>query len=127
MAQENVLNAMRAISARIDLYHFDHVTPGAKELIYKLKLMIGSISLMLVQLSKRKEVEEQAGKVKELKIDADMLLLLSLGENYESPNENTRDMLKIIKWSHIFDRIEEALADVEVLANIIEGISLKNA
>jgi len=127
MAHENALNSMRAISARIGLYHFDHVTPGAKELIHKLKLMFGSISLMLVQLSKRKEVEEQAEKVKELKIEADMLLLLSLGENYECPNENTLDLLEIIKWSHIFDRIEEALANAEILANTIEGISLKNA
>ena len=127
MAQENALNSMRAISARIGLYNFDHVTPGAKELVYKLKLMFGSISLMLVQLSKRKEVEEQAEKVKELKIEADMLLLLSLGENYECANENTRDLLEIIKWSHIFDRIEDALAHAEILANTIEGISLKNA
>jgi uncharacterized protein len=127
MAQENLLNAMRAISARIGLYNFDHVTPGAKELVRKLNLMINSISLMLVELSKRKEVEKHAEIVKELKIEADMLLLLSLGENYESPNENTRDLLEIIKWSHIFDRIEEALANAEVLANTIEGISLKNA
>ena len=127
MAQENALNSMRAISARIGLYNFDHVTPGAKELVNKLKLMFGFISIMLLQLSKRKEVEEQAEKVKELKIEADMLLLLSLGENYECPNENTRDLLEIIKWSHIFDRIEDALAHAEILANTIEGISLKNA
>jgi uncharacterized protein Yka (UPF0111/DUF47 family) len=127
MAQENVLNAMRAISARIGLYNFDHVTPGAKELVHKLKLMIGFTSRMIVQLSKRKDVEEQAGKVKELKIEADMLLLLSLGENYETPIESNRDLLEIIKWSHIFDRIEEAIAGAEFLANVIEGISLKNA
>lgn len=127
MAQENALNAMRAISARIGLYHFDHVTPAAKELVQKLKLMTESTSLMLVQLSKRREVEELAGKVKEIKIEADMLLLLALGENYESSNENTRDLLEIIKWSHIFDRIEEAIANAEILANVIEGISLKNA
>ncbi len=127
MAQENLLNAMRAISARIGLYNFDHVTPGAKELVRKLRLINTSISMMLVELSKRKEVEKHAEIVKELKIEADMLLLLSLGENYESPNENTRDLLEIIKWSHIFDRIEEALANAEVLANTIEGISLKNA
>jgi uncharacterized protein Yka (UPF0111/DUF47 family) len=127
MAQENLLNAMRAISTRIGFYHFDQITPGAKELINKLRSMIGSISSMLEQLGKRKNVEEHSRKVKEIKIEADIMLLLSLGENYESRNENTRDLLEIIKWSHIYDRIEETFTGAEVLANVIEGITLKNA
>ncbi len=127
IAQENVLNSIRAISTRIGLYHFDKITPGTKDLVHKLKLMIESISLMLEQLSKRKEVEEHAEKVRALKIEADMLLLLLLGENYERPTENTSDLLEIIKWSHIYDRIEVAIANAEILANIIEGITLKNA
>jgi uncharacterized protein Yka (UPF0111/DUF47 family) len=127
MAQENVLNSMRAISTRIGLYHFDQIPPGTKDLVLKLKLMIESISLMLEQLSKRKEVEEHAEKVRELKKEADMLLLLLLGENYERRAENASDLLEIIKWSHIYDRIEETFANAEVLANVIEGITLKNA
>ena len=127
MAQENVLNSIRAISTRIGLYHFDKITPGTKDLIYKLKLMIESISLMLEQLSKRKEVEEYAEKVRELKIEADMLLLVLLGENYERQIESTSDLLEIIKWSHIYDRIEVTFAHAEVLAHEIEGITLKNA
>ncbi len=127
MAQESVLNAFRAISTRIGLYHFKVITPGTKELIHKMKLMIGSVSLMLEHLSKREEVEECADKVREMKIEADMLLLLLLGEIYESQIDDTGDLLTVIKWSHIYDRIEEAFANIEVLANVIEGITLKNA
>jgi len=127
MAHENVLNSMRAISTRIGLYHFPQISPGTKDLLLKLKLMIGSISLMLEQLSKKKEVEEQAEKVREIKIEADMLLLLLLGENYERKVDINSDLLEIIKWSHIYDRIEVAFANAEELANVIEGISLKNA
>ena len=36
-------------------------------------------------------------------------------------------LLSIIKWSHIYDRIEEAVARVEALADILEGVMLKNA
>jgi hypothetical protein len=36
-------------------------------------------------------------------------------------------LLEIIKWSHIFDRIEQAIVRTEDLANVIEGISLKYA
>ena len=127
MAQESYLNSMRAISTRIGLYHFTEITPGTKDLMHKLKLMTGSISLMLEQLSKRKEVEQQAEKVRELKIEADMLLLLLLGENYERQINQTSDLLEIVKWSHIYDRMEESFACAELLSNIIEGITLKNA
>ena len=127
MAQESVLNSFRAISTRIGLYHFKEITPGTKELIHKMKLMIESVSTMLDHLSKREEVEECADRVREMKIEADMLLLLLLGEIYESQIDHTGDLLTIIKWSHIYDRIEEAFANIEVLANVIEGITLKNA
>ncbi|MFH0760328.1 MAG: DUF47 family protein [Bacteroidota bacterium] len=127
MAQENILNSMRAISTRIGLYHFQQIPPGIKDLMLKLKFMIGSISLMLHQLSKKKQVEEHAEKVREIKVEADMLLLLLLGEIYERPVENTASLLEIIKWSHIYDRIEVAFADAGELANVLEGISLKNA
>jgi len=127
MAQENLLNSIRAISTRIGLYHFNQITPGTKDLVHKLKLMIESISVMLEQLSKKKEVEEHAEQVRELKKDADMLLLLLLGENYEHRIDSTGDLLEIVKWSHIYDRIEVAFANSEVLANVIEGITLKNA
>ena len=127
MAQENFMNSIRAISTRIGLYHFSEIVPGSRDLILKLKLMMGSIALMLERLSQRKDVEQHAGMVRELKIEADMLLLLLLGETYERKVEKPGDLLEIIKWSHIYDRIEETFANAELLANVIEGITLKNA
>jgi len=127
LAQENVLNSFRAISTRLGLYHFSSITPGTTELVHKLKAMIDVISGMLDQLSKRKEVEKDAAVVREIKMEADMLLLVLLGEVYERPAENAGDLLEIIKWSHIYDRIEESFGYAAVLANVIEGITLKNA
>jgi len=127
MAQEQLLNSFRAISTRIGLYHFTEITPGTRELVHKIKLMIDSISVMLDQLSRKETVESEAMKVKELKIEADMMLLVLLGELYERQAETTGDLLEIIKWSHIYDRIEETFANADVLAHTIEGITLKNA
>lgn len=127
MAQENLLNSFRAISTRIGLYRFTSITPGSGELVMKLKQMTELISQMLDQLSKKELVEENTGKVNELKIEAEMLLLVLLGEVYERPVAGADDLLEIIKWSHIYDRIEEAFANAGNLANIIEGIALKNA
>lgn len=127
MAQENLLNSFRAISTRIGLYRFPGITPGSRDLVLKLKQMTELTSEMLDQLSRKEVVEENSAKVKELKIEAEMLLLVLLGEVYERPVGSPDDLLEIIKWSHIYDRIEEAFANAGNLANIIEGITLKNA
>jgi uncharacterized protein len=125
MAQEKVINSIRAISSRISLYHFSSIKPGARELVSMLKTMLEEISIMVGSLEKKLDIEKSTGKVKQLKIEADMLLLVSMGEIYESQPENTLNFLDLIKWSHIYDRIEEAFAESEILANVVEGISLK--
>lgn len=127
MAQENALNTVRAISTRIGLYNFREIRPGARELVVKLRLMHEEISFMIELLRARKQVELHAHKVKELKREADMLLLVSLGEVYESNPVAPGDFLEMMKWSHIYDRIEDSLANTEFLSNVIEGVSLKNA
>ena len=127
LAQEDALNAIRAISTRIGLYNFNLIKPGAKDLVKHLKGMHQEIAIMVEALKIRKAVAEQAQKVREMKTEADSLLLVSLGEIYENHPEGSGDFLELIKWSHIYDRLEEALAKAAVLANITEGVSLKNA
>jgi uncharacterized protein Yka (UPF0111/DUF47 family) len=41
--------------------------------------------------------------------------------------ENEEDVLEIIKWKEIFERIEYAIDVCEDVSNIAEGIVLKNA
>ena len=36
-------------------------------------------------------------------------------------------IMDVIKWTHIYDRIEQAVERVEDLSDIIEGTILKNA
>jgi predicted phosphate transport protein (TIGR00153 family) len=125
MAQEKVLNSIRSISSRISLYHFSNIKPGARELVSMLKVMLEEISIMVGSLEKKQDISKSIGKVKQMKIEGDMLLLVSMGEIYESQPENALNFLELIKWSHIYDRIEEAYAESEILANVVEGISLK--
>ncbi|MBP6978432.1 MAG: DUF47 family protein [Bacteroidales bacterium] len=126
-AHEDVHNSIRAIATRIGLYQFENIKPGAASLVQKIHAMITEISAMLTESSIKKDVEHAVLKIKEIKQEADTMLLVSLGEIYESPVATPQDLMNTIKWSHIYDRIEEALACTDVLANTIEGISLKNA
>lgn len=125
MAQEKVLNSIRAISTRIGLYHFDKIKPGAKELISILKGMHEEISIMVGSLQNKLDITKSTGKVRKLKFEAEMLLLVSMGEVYENHPEGSMNFLELVKWSHIYDRIEEVYDNTETLSNVIEGIYLK--
>jgi uncharacterized protein Yka (UPF0111/DUF47 family) len=56
-----------------------------------------------------------------------MLLLSGLGELYDSPNTSSAELMEIIKWTHVYDRIDKAFNRTWQLAKAIEGIVLKNA
>ena len=127
MAQENALNSIRSVSTRIGLYQFADIKPGAKDLASLLSQMHGEISPMVAALKSKSGVEAQSVRIKQLKDDADRLLLVSLGEIYESGPKSPADLLEVVKWSHIYDRLEEAIARTETLSNILEGVALKNA
>lgn len=126
MAQEDLLNAIRAISSRIGLYRFDKPEQAAVDLVDNLRMIVGEIEQMLRLLSHRKDEEGPSQRVHTLKNDADMQLLVVLGELYEAvPSE--KGLLRLIQWTQIYDRIEQALERAEALANVVEGVHIKNA
>jgi len=127
LVQEDMVNLIRAISTRIALYDFGRMRFAAKKLVGNLKIMVDETGIMLQKLHTRKEVDVHVARVKTLKAECDMLLVVALAENYDAPIEEHDAILDIVKWSHIYDRIEKAIHRTENLVDIIEGIVLKNA
>lgn len=127
IAQEDLLNLIKAISTRIGLYDFTFIKFPAKKLVMNLSLMTEEVGRMLERLRERKNVEENSRKVKSLKYECEMLLLVALGEVYDIKLTGFDSVMEIVKWTHIYDRIEQAVIQAERLADIIEGVVLKNA
>jgi uncharacterized protein len=130
LAQKDIHNLINALATRIGLYGFSSINTSAKDLVNNLKMMIEEIDKMLVRLSHKKDVDEYCLNIKRIMDESEMLLILALGEIYEynvNRPEIVLDVLDIIKWTQIYDRIEQAINRTESLANIIEGIVLKNA
>ena len=82
---------------------------------------------MLKMLHSKKNVEEHSERIIKLKNESELHLLVALGELYESANGDKDRLLHTIMWTQIYERIEQALDKAEVLSNVIEGISIKNA
>jgi uncharacterized protein Yka (UPF0111/DUF47 family) len=126
-AQETAVNLVRAIASRVGLYGVGEIRPTARELVDDLRLMTGQTGEMLRLMHAKKPVDEASSEVRRLKARTDSLLILGLTEIYEGGIASATDVVRLLKWSQIYDRIEEAIGQVEQVASVIEGISLKNA
>lgn len=126
-AQEGLLNRIRAVSSRVGLYRFPEVRSGVKMLAEDLQQISTEIQAMVERLGALKEMEDHARRARKLRIEAATLLLVSLGELYEKPATTPADVLEVVQWSEVYNRLEQALDQAEVLANILERIGVKNA
>ena len=126
-AHEEVVNLIRSITNRTALYGLDRIRPAARGLVDALCEMVAHTHEMLLLLHARRSVEAQSGDIRRLKDQTDALLLVAMGELFESEIGSFAQVVELVKWTQVFDRIEEALVRTEKLAGIIEGISLKNA
>jgi uncharacterized protein len=127
MGQEDVVNAIKAVSSRIGLYRFKKLEAGSVELVENLRMIVEETERMLLKLSSKKEVTEHSRNIIRIKNESELQLLIALGELYDSDPTEKERLLQVVMWSQIYDRIEHALDKAEVLANIIEGVSIKNA
>ena len=126
-SQETILNHIQAISNRIGVYEFTRMRFPAQRMVSNLKDMVTAIGVLLGMLENKGEVAEYVGQVKHQRKECEMLLLSGLGELYDSPNTSPAELMEIIKWTHVYDRIDKAFNRAWQLAKAIEGIVLKNA
>ncbi len=127
VAQEEVHNLLKAIATRVGLYRVGEIKPAAKDLVGHLKAMIQETGKMLPLLRARGEVKDSSLSVKKLREESEMLLLVAIGELYEQGIDDGPAVMDVIRWTQIYDRIEQAVNQVARLADIVEGVVLKNA
>jgi uncharacterized protein len=126
-SQETILNHIQAVSNRIGVYGLSRMRFPAKKMIANIKEMVTGIGVMLGMLGSGQDVSQTVAQVKQLKKECEMLLLSGLGEHYDNPSPDSADVVDIIKWTHVYDRIDKAFNRAWQLAKAIEGIVLKNA
>jgi hypothetical protein len=126
-AQEAILNHIQSVSNRIGVYGLSRMRFPAKRMISNIQQMVTGIGTMLGMLGSGQEVSDIVAQVKQLKKECEMLLLSGLGELYDNLSPEPVEVVDIIKWTHVYDRIDKAFNKAWQLAKAIEGIVLKNA
>jgi uncharacterized protein len=141
-AFERTLQAVGAVSSRLGLYGFREVQKGAGDQAACLAEMAAQIAPLLQIVVRKGTGAANFARVRKLKREADSFLLVGMGEIFERgtgsaepgkpsgvPSSEFRvpswDVLDAMKWSQIYDRLEEVASCLERTVNVIEGIILK--
>ncbi|MEW6366957.1 MAG: DUF47 family protein [Acidobacteriota bacterium] len=126
LAQEDLLNLIHAVSTRLGIYPFSTMRPGVRTLAGELRRMVDEIAAMVGNLGKKK-LDTHSTAAREIKSDASALILVALGELYEQPVGSAGEVMEIMLWAQIYDRMEQAVRQAQALASLLERIGVKNA
>ena len=124
-AFERTFQAVRAVSRRIGLYGFHSIEKGAGELAFCLAEMAVEIGPLLEIVVRKGNGAANCERIRKLKEEAGMFLLVGLGAVYESVGDSVGHLLEAMKWSQIYDRLEDAVSCLEHTANVIESMIQK--
>jgi hypothetical protein len=125
VAQEDVLNTIRAVSSRIGLYELPEVKSNACQLVSYIRSLTDETGKMLNCLKMKSDGDEEIREATKIKEESDKLVLIALRELYEQKNPDQEEILAMMKWTQIYDRLEEATSRLDRLVHVIEGIMLK--
>jgi predicted phosphate transport protein (TIGR00153 family) len=120
---DDVMDAVDACAKVIRLYKIGTVRYGARELAHVVSLSIDQVRHALQALEKKTGVAQRAVEINRLENEADRIHEESLRRLFDEE----RDPVMIIKWKEILDFLEEATDRCEDVANLLEGVVVKNA
>ena len=117
------MDAIDACARFVRLYKIKTLRYGARELARVISLSVDQVRLALQALEKHTGVNERAVEINRLENEADRIHESALRRLFD---EET-DPVLIIKWKEILDVLEEATDRCEDVANLLEGVVVKNA
>jgi uncharacterized protein len=123
---DDVVDILHATTDRMQLYRIDRGDPHLRkmaEVIVKATEVIEKAVKSLRDLSHTRRTLDFCIEVNRLENEGDALLKEALGELFSKP----QDVLDILKWKEIYEATEYATDKCEDIANVIEGIVVKNA
>ncbi len=124
-AFEQTFLAVRAVSSRAGLYGFSRIEKGADDLVSCLSEMASGLGPLLDLVVRKGDGASGRERIRKLREEAGMFLLVGLGAVYESAGAEPARLLDAIKWGQIYDRLEEVANCLERVTHIIERMIQK--
>jgi len=122
---DDIADGINGSVSRMNLYKLNELKPEVKpmaELIYKSTKELKEAIYALRDLKDPDLIKNYCSNVRKLEKEADVIYRQSIALLFES-----KDVIAIIKWKEIFDRLEKIMDKTEDVAGIILRIVIESA
>lgn len=122
---DSIIDLIHSLSSRMQVYRVEKTTPELIEMADILSQAADNVRKAVAYLRQYENAERRildyCIEINRLENAGDRLLLAALGKLFQK----TGDTLEIVKWKEIYEVAEMAIDKCEHVANIIEGIVVK--
>ena len=120
---DDVTDLIESIARRLVLFKVTEVSEAALELARVLQRSTAAIVVAVSELRNGMKVMDPCIEINRLEDEADHIYHLALAKLFEAE----KDPIALIKWKELYEKLEASLDRCEDVANVIEGIIVKNA
>ncbi|MGB0035828.1 MAG: DUF47 family protein [Candidatus Acidiferrales bacterium] len=120
---DDVLDLVDAVATRLVMYRIDKVRPGVVDLAKSVRDATAQIVAAVRVLEKEDHILDHCIEINRLENQADRQCRDLIATLFDQE----KDPVQIIKWKEIIETLEFAADKCEDVANVIEGVTLKNA
>jgi uncharacterized protein len=121
-ALDDIVDFTEEVSDFLGLYRIEATMDKATELGQILHQSARAIAGAMPRLRTFKDIHHYTVEINRLENDGDRVVREALASLFE----RGIDPMLVIRWKDIFERLEDAIDSTERVANILEGIVIKN-
>jgi uncharacterized protein len=122
-ALDDVVDYTEEVADYLGLYKIEAPMTQSQELASVLHACGRQIAEAMPRLRGFKDLSHYTVEIKRLENDGDRITREAIASLFDTGI----DPMVVIRWKDIFERLEEAIDAAEHVANILEGIAIKNA
>jgi predicted phosphate transport protein (TIGR00153 family) len=122
-ALDDVVDYTEEVADYLGLYNIEAPMVQSQELARVLHECARQIAQAMPRLRGFKDISHYTVEINRLENDGDRIVREAIASLFD----NGIDPMVVIRWKDIFERLEEAIDSCERVANILEGIVIKNS
>ena len=122
---DDLVDAIDEIVINIDIFMINEISENMKNLIELLETAVTKTYELVVEMKNMKNIQaikEKVIEVNKFEEQADALYQNTIKNLYQ----NEKDPIQVIRWSNIYNIIEECFDACENIADCVEEVLLKN-
>jgi len=123
---DDVMDFVESASERLALYELEEMTPEVQDLsrvLVRATEAAATAVAGLADLKKSQAILDACIEVNRLENEADEILRNAVAKLFRQAT----DPLLVMKWKEVYEALEEATDRCEDVANLLEGVVVKNA